>query len=253
MDLFDLTGRVALVTGGSRGIGFMIAQGYVAAGAKVYIASRDGAACEAAATEIGGDVVPVAADLSTVAGVQALAAFFAEREERLDILVNNAGATWGEPIESFSEKGWDKVMDINVKGLFFLTQALHPLLRVAGTADLPARVINIASVDGIHVAQYESYSYAASKAAVIHLTKSLAKRLVVDHVNVNAIAPGLFPSKMTQFMFENPDESMMSHIPQQRAGNADDMAGAAIFLAARSSSYITGQILAVDGGLTGLL
>lgn len=253
MDLFDLTGRVALVTGGSRGIGFMIAQGYVAAGAKVYIASRDGAACEAAATEIGGDVVPVAADLSTVAGVQALAAFFAEREERLDILVNNAGATWGEPIESFSEKGWDKVMDINVKGLFFLTQALHPLLRVAGTADLPARVINIASVDGIHVAQYESYSYAASKAAVIHLTKSLAKRLVADHVNVNAIAPGLFPSKMTQFMFENPDESMMSHIPQQRAGNADDMAGAAIFLAARSSSYITGQILAVDGGLTGLL
>lgn len=253
MDLFDLTGRVALVTGGSRGIGFMIAQGYVAAGAKVYIASRDGAACEAAATEIGGDVVPVAADLSTVAGVQALAAFFAEREERLDILVNNAGATWGEPIESFSEKGWDKVMDINVKGLFFLTQALHPLLRVAGTADLPARVINIASVDGIHVAQYESYSYAASKAAVIHLTKSLAKRLVADHVNVNAIAPGLFPSKMTQFMFENPDESMMSHIPLQRAGNADDMAGAAIFLAARSSSYITGQILAVDGGLTGLL
>lgn len=253
MELFDLSGRTALVTGGSRGIGFMIAQGYVQAGAKVYIASRDGDACREAASVIGGNVVPIAADLSSLEGVQSLARVIADGEDQLDILVNNAGATWGEPIETFSEKGWDKVMDVNVKGLFFLTQALHPLLKQAGTAELPARVINIASVDGIHVAQYESYSYAASKAAVIHLTKSLAKRLVVDQVNVNAIAPGLFPSKMTQFMFENPDQSMMAHIPQGRAGNADDMAGAAIYLASRASSYVTGQILAVDGGLTGLL
>lgn len=255
MDLFNVSGKVALVTGGSRGIGYMIAKGYAQAGVKVYIASRNGDACEVAAAELSefGEVIGVGADLSTVDGVRGLAAYLEGQEERLDILVNNSGATWGEPLETFSEQAWDKVMNINVKGLFFLTQALHGLLKASGRADSPARVINIASVDGIHVAAYESYSYAASKAAVIHLTKSLAKRLVSDHVHVNAIAPGLFPSKMTAYLFENEDPSMLAGIPQGRAGNEDDMAGTAIFLAAPASAYITGQILAVDGGLTGLL
>ncbi len=254
-DLFSVAGKVALVTGGSRGIGLMIARGYVEGGAKVYISSRKAEVCDEVAAELSkvGEAISLPADLSTVSGVQGLAAALKEREGRLDILVNNAGAAWGEPIETFSEEGWDKVVDLNLKSLFFMTKEVLDLLQAAGTAESPARVINIASVDGIHVPDFETYSYAASKSGVIHLTRALAKRLVRDHINVNAIAPGLFPSKMTAFMMEQFEDAVLAGIPQHRAGTPEDMAGAAIYLASRASNYVTGQTLAVDGGITGLM
>lgn len=255
MGLFDINGKVALITGGSRGIGLMIARGFVDAGAKVYISSRNAEVCEQVATELGGrdHAVAIPADLSSMDEVRRLAGEIKEQTTRLDIVVNNAGATWGEPLETFSEQGWDKVVDLNVKSLFFLTRELAPILASAGTGDDPSRVINIASVDGIHVPDFEAYSYSASKAAVIHLTRSLAKRLVAEHVNVNAIAPGLFPSKMTQFIFENLADEVIGRIPMRRAGEPGDIAGTAIFLSARASNYITGQTIVVDGGFTGLL
>ncbi len=255
MDLFDIAGRVALVTGGSRGIGLMIARGYVEAGAKVYLTSRSADVCEEVAADLGGPdhAVALPADLSDMAEVARVANTVAEKERRLDILVNNAGATWGEPLESFSELGWDKVMTLNVKALFFLTRELTPALTTAGSAERPARVINIASVDGLHVPDFESYSYSAAKAGVIHLTRALAKRLVTQHINVNGIAPGLFPSNMTRFIFENVADAALAQIPMRRAGEPGDIAGTAIFLAAPASNYITGQTIVVDGGITGLL
>ncbi len=228
----------------------MIVRGYAAAGAKVYFAARNVEAADALAAEVP-DATALAADLSTLKGVEDLASAVADRETSIDILVNNAGATWGEPIESFSEQGWDKVLDLNVKALFFLTKALLPMLASAGTADRPSRVINVASIDGIRVTTFESYSYAASKAAVIHLTKVLARRMGRDHVNVNAIAPGLFPSKMTKFILDNFEEQLLEEIPQGRAGNIIDMAGTAIYLASPASNYMTGQTLVIDGGITG--
>lgn len=254
MSLFDIDGRVALITGGSRGIGLMIARGFVDAGAKVYISSRKAEVCEQVAAELGGPAKAVAipADLSSIDEVNRLAAEIKDREPKLDILVNNAGAVWGEPLETFSEQGWDKVVDLNLKSLFFLTRELAPLVAAAGTAQRPSRVINIASVDGIHVPDFETYSYVAAKSAVIHLTRALAKRLVSDNVNVNAIAPGLFPSKMTKYMFDNLGDEMMRMIPMGRAGEPSDMAGTAIFLCSAAASYITGQTIVVDGGLTGL-
>ncbi len=254
MNLFDIRGRVALVTGGSRGIGLMIARGFVEAGARVYISSRNTDACEEAAADLGGPDHAVAfpADLSSLEEIERLAAAIEEREDSLDILVNNAGATWGEPLESFPEHGWDKVVDLNVKSLFFLTRRLTQLIAAAAHPDRPARVINIASIDGLRVPVFEAYSYAAAKAAVIHLTRTLARKLVADHINVNAIAPGLFPSKMTRFIFEGGAEEAIARIPMGRAGRPEDMAGAAIFLASPASNYITGQTIVVDGGITGL-
>lgn len=254
-DLFSVAGKVALVTGGSRGIGLMIARAYAEGGAKVYISSRKAEVCAEVAAQLSesGEAISLPADLSTLEGVRGLAAELIGREDKLDVLVNNAGAAWGEPIEQFSEQGWDKVFDLNLKSLFFMTKEVLDLLKAAGTAEDPARVINIASIDGIHVPNFESYSYAASKAGVIHLTRALAKRLVSDHINVNAIAPGLFPSQMTAFMFEEFEEAILGSIPQHRAGTPDDMAGTALYLASRASNYMTGQILALDGGITGLL
>lgn len=248
--LFDISGRTALVTGGSRGIGEMIVRGYAAAGATVYLAARNIEAASALAAEVP-QATAIAADLGTLEGVETLARTMADRVDALDILVNNAGATWGEPIESFSETGWDKIFDLNVKALFFLTKSLLPLLASAATPERPARVINVASIDGIRVTSFESYSYSASKAAVIHLTKVLARRLCQDNINVNGIAPGLFPSKMTQFLFENLEEESLAEIPQGRAGNPIDMAGTAIYLASPASNYMVGQTLVIDGGITG--
>jgi NAD(P)-dependent dehydrogenase (short-subunit alcohol dehydrogenase family) len=254
MDLFDIDGRVALVTGGSRGIGLMIARGFVERGTKVYISSRSADVCDQVAEELGGPehAVSVPADLSSLDEVYRLAAEIGERESHLDILVNNAGAVWGEPLGSFSEEGWDKVVDLNVKSLFFLTKELVPMLTLAGSPERPARIINIASIDGIHISDFETYSYAAAKAAVIHLTRALAKRLVDDHINVNAIAPGLFPSKMTKGIMDFAGDQVMASIPMGRAGEPGDMAGAAIFLSSPASNYITGQTVVVDGGITGL-
>lgn len=246
--LFRLDGRVALVTGGSRGIGRMIAEGYVASGAKVYVSSRRADACEATAATLGPNAIPLPHDVSTVEGCRALAADLAAREPRLDILVNNAGAAWGEPFENFPEKGWDKVMDLNVKSPFFLTQALHGLLKAAGTPERPAKVINITSIDGQRLNAWETYSYHASKSALIYLTKRLAARLARDHINVTSIAPGAFASDMNKAARDHGD-AVAKAIPARRIGVAEDMAAAAIYLASRAGDYVLGETVTVDGGL----
>ena len=246
--LFRLDGRVALVTGGSRGIGRMIAEGFVASGAKVYVSSRKAEACEETCAAQGANAIPLPHDVSTVEGCRALAADLAEREQQLDILVNNAGAAWGEPFESFPEKGWDKVMDLNVKSPFFLTQALHGLLKAAGSAERPAKVINITSIDGQRLNAWETYSYQASKAALIHLTRRMAARLVRDQIHVTSIAPGAFPSDMNKAARDH-GGSVAQAIPARRIGVAEDMAGAAIFLASRAGDYLVGETVTVDGGL----
>lgn len=246
--LFRLDGRVALVTGGSRGIGRMIAEGYVASGATVYVSSRRADACEATAAALGPNAIPLPHDVSTVEGCRALAADLAAREPHLDILVNNAGAAWGEPFENFPEKGWDKVMDLNVKSPFFLTQALHGLLKAAGTSERPAKVINITSIDGQRLNAWETYSYHASKSALIYLTKRLAARLARDHINVTSIAPGAFASDMNKAARDHGD-AVAKAIPARRIGVAEDMAAAAIYLASRAGDYVLGETVTVDGGL----
>ncbi|PZQ24233.1 MAG: 3-oxoacyl-ACP reductase [Sphingopyxis macrogoltabida] len=252
-DMFGLDGRIALVTGGSRGIGKMIVEGYLAAGcARVYISARKTAQIEEAVadfeTRYPGRVIGLPVDLATVEGCRALAKELEAREERLDILVNNAGAAWGEPFEGFPEAGWDKVMDINVKSPFFLTQALHGLLKAAGTAARPAKVINIGSIDGLRLNPWETYSYHASKAAILYLTKRVAARLVTDNIIVTAIAPGAFQSEMNKAARDHGD-AVAEKIPVKRIGVPEDMAGAAIFLASKAGDYVVGETIAVDGGL----
>ncbi|WP_174297066.1 SDR family oxidoreductase [Sphingomonas bacterium] len=246
--LFRLDGRVALVTGGSRGIGRMIAAGFVAQGARVYVSSRKAAACEETAAALGPDCIALPQDVSTVAGCRALAARFTAAEGGLDILVNNAGAAWGAPFEEFPEAGWDKVMDLNVKSPFFLTQALYPALKAAGSPARPAKVINIASIDGQRLNPWETYSYHASKSALIHLTRRMAARLVRDGINVTSIAPGAFASEMNKAARDHGDAVARS-IPAGRIGLAEDMAGAAIYLASRAGDYVVGETITVDGGL----
>ena len=246
--LFRLDGRVALVTGGSRGIGKMIAEGFIAQGAKVYISSRKPAACEATAAELGPNCIALPQDVSTVAGCRALAAQFAEHEPRLDILVNNAGAAWGAPFEDFPESGWDKVMDLNVKSPFFLMQALHGALKASGTRAQPAKIINITSIDGQRLNPGETYSYHASKSALIYLTKRMAARLVRDCINVTSIAPGAFASEMNRAARDH-GETIAKGIPARRIGVDEDMAGAAIYLASRAGDYVIGETITVDGGL----
>jgi NAD(P)-dependent dehydrogenase (short-subunit alcohol dehydrogenase family) len=252
-DMFSVRGKVAVVTGGSRGIGHMIARGLVEAGARVYISARKAPACEEVAKELSaiGECVAFPADLGTQAGVEHLAAEVSKREKALHVLVNNAGATWGAPITDFPDSGWDKVMAINVKGPFYLTAKLLPLLRAAATPDDPARVINIGSIDGLRVPHFENFSYSASKAAVHMLTRHLADKLVAENVTVNAIAPGLFPSKMTQFVFDGlGEEGAAANIPMRRAGRQDDIAGTVIYLSSRAGSYLTGAVIPVDGGVS---
>ena len=249
-DLFSLKGRVALITGGSRGIGRMIAEGFVAQGARVYISARKAEACEstAALLSVGGECIALPADVSTLAGAQGLAHALAAREPALDILVNNAGAAWAESFDTFTEKGWDKVVDLNMKAPFFLTQALIGLLRAAAQTRV-AKVINIVSIDGISVNQWETYSYAASKAGLIHLTRRMALVLIKDNIAVSAIAPGAFASEMNRDARDNAAEAI-KRIPAQRIGSAEDMAGAAIYLASRAGDYVVGGTLVVDGGIT---
>lgn len=248
--LFSLEGRSALITGGSRGIGRMIAEGFLKQGARVYISARKAEACDATAEELSqfGPCVSLPADVSTLDGINDLVARYREHESSLDILVNNAGAAWGAPFDEFPESGWDKVMDLNVKSLFFLTQALKSDL-VAATGDHLAKVINIASIDGISVNPQETYSYAASKAGVIHLTKRMALRLIEDGIVVSGIAPGAFASNMNQDARDRADE-VSDSIPSGRIGDPEDMAAAAIYLAARSGDYVVGSTVTVDGGVT---
>ena len=252
--LFSVAGKVVHVTGGSRGIGLMIARGFVAAGARVYITARKAAACDAAAAELSqlGECASIPGDLSTGEGVAEVARRLLEREPALHVLVNNAGATWGVPLEEYPEAAFDKVLDVNVKGVFLLTQALLPALRAAATPDDPARVINVGSVEGTVAPEIENYAYPASKAAVHMLTRHLGRRLAREAITVNALAPGPFDSKMMSFVLDDPEgrKAVAEHVPLGRIGRPDDVAGAAIFLASRAGSYLTGAVVPVDGGLS---
>jgi NAD(P)-dependent dehydrogenase (short-subunit alcohol dehydrogenase family) len=253
--LFEISGHNALVTGGSRGIGKMIAGGLLDAGANVIISSRKAADLQATAEELStrGNCTAIPADLSIPEGAAELARAVAEKFDRLHILVNNAGATWGAPLEEFPAHGWDRVVHTNVEGIFHLTTALLPALRAAATESDPARVINIGSIDGLRAPAMENYSYSASKAAVHMLTRHLAKRLASEHITVNAIAPGPFESKMTAFMLDSQDarEIVERMVPLGRIGRQDDAAGLTIFLASRAGSYLTGAVIPLDGGITG--
>jgi len=249
-DLFSIDGKTAVVTGGSRGIGLMIATGFVEAGAKVYISSRKKEVCDEVAEELSqiGTCISAPADLSTEDGAIQLSSQVSESETAVHILVNNAGAAWGAPILEYPDSGFDKVMNLNVKGIFHVTKHFLPMLEAAGTEEDPARVINIGSIDGIRVPMLQNYAYSASKAGVHMLTRHLAHHLVDKHITVNAIAPGPFPSKMTKFMFDMGEEVVASQVPMKRAGRPDDMAGTAIYLSSRAGSYLTGAVIPVDGG-----
>jgi len=257
-NLFSIEGKVALITGGSRGIGEMIAAGFLANGAKVYISSRKAEVCDATAKrlqeEYGGECISMPADLSNLEGINGLADKISQ-EGNLDILVNNAGASWGEPIDEYSEQGWDKVMDTNVKGVFFLTQKLLPLLRKSGTSEDPSRVINIGSIDGIKTGLFDAFSYGPSKAALHHLTRVLAASLVKENIIVNAIAPGPFPTWMLSTGVGGGGDvdidwsSIGDTNPRGRVGTPEDIAGLAIFLSSRAGAYTVGQTITCDGGV----
>jgi len=249
-NLFDVSGKVAVVTGGSTGIGAMIARGFVENGVKTYITARKLEPLEAAAAELSelGQCIAIPSDLSTMEGVETFCAAVNALEPKLDILVNNAGATWGAPIDDFPESGWDKVMGLNVKSLFFMTQKFLPALRAAGEEGSPSRVINIASINGITHPGMNNYSYSASKSAVIQLTRHLAADLAPEYINVNGIAPGYFPSKMTRHLLEF-EEEVKKGIPTRSLGSPEDAAGTAIYLCSRASNYICGHTLAMDGGI----
>jgi 2-deoxy-D-gluconate 3-dehydrogenase len=259
-DLFSVAGKVVLVTGGSRGIGEMIAAGFVANGAKVYISSRKAEVCDATAArlaeEFDGECISIPANLAELDGVDTLVAELSRREERLDVLVNNAGVSWGAPLEEFPEGGWDKVMDTNVKGVFFLTQRLLPMLEAAGSAESPSRVVNIGSVDGIHPPVFETFSYGPSKAALHALTRQLGALLAPRHVIVNAIAPGPFPTWMlstgvgTGGDVEGTDwDGLAKEMnPSGRVGTPEDIAGLAIYLSSRAGQFTVGEIITCDGG-----
>lgn len=249
--LFDLTGKYALVTGGTRGIGMMMARGLLQAGARVVISSRKADVCAEAQQLLSefGDVQAIPADLSRHDECQRLADLVKLDSERLDILVNNAGAMWREPLETFPDEAWDAVLDLNLKSPFWLVQALLPALRRAGTADDPARIINVGSIAAIHVAQSPNYSYASSKAGLHQLTRVLARELGPQHVTVNAVAPGPFPSHMMASTLDAIGDAIAGSAPLRRLGRDDDMAGIAVFLASRAGSYLTGAVIPVDGGI----
>ena len=251
-DLFSVKGKVAVVTGGGQGIGLMISQGLVEAGAKTYISSRKLDVIEGVADELSkyGECIPVQADLSTEDGCKHLAAEISKREQKLDILVNNAGNNWGAPFEQFPDNAFDRVFALNVKGVFHTTRNLLPLLEAAATADDPARIVNIGSVDGIKAPFLETYSYSTSKAAVHHLTRVLSRKFAPKHITVNAIAPGPFESKMMHETLERYGDAIKGQVPLGRIGRPEDMAGTVIFLASRAGSYLTGAVIPVDGGST---
>jgi NAD(P)-dependent dehydrogenase (short-subunit alcohol dehydrogenase family) len=251
-DLFSVQDKVALVTGGGQGIGLMIAQGLVEAGAKTYIASRKAVVVEKEADALSksGTCIGIPADVSTEEGCRALADEIAKREERLHILVNNAGNNWGAPFEEYPDAAFDRCFALNVKGVFHLTRALVPLLEKTATEDDPARVINIGSIDGIQAPFLETYAYSATKAAVLHMTRVLARKLAPRNITVNAIAPGPFESKMMHETLQAFGDQIRSTIPLRRVGRPEDMAGAVIYLGSKAGSYLTGETIRVDGGIT---
>jgi NAD(P)-dependent dehydrogenase (short-subunit alcohol dehydrogenase family) len=250
-DLFSIAGKVALVTGGSRGIGLMIARGYVEAGAKVYISSRKASVCDEVAAELSkvGQCISVPADCATEAGCVGLAEAVAQRESAVHILVNNAGANWGAPLAEFPDSGWDKVLALNLKGVFYLTRSLLPQLEQASKPGDPSRVINIGSIDGIQAPMLDTFSYSSSKAAVHQLTRVLARKFA-PRITVNAVAPGPFESKMMHETLERFHDVIVSGCPMGRIGAPEDMAGIAIYLASKAGAYVTGAVIPVDGGIT---
>lgn len=249
-NLFDVAGKTAVVTGGSRGIGEMITEGYLRAGMKVYITSRKVEECLATAERLSefGDCEAIPGDMSNIDGVRAFSSALSRKESQIDVLVNNAGATWGAKLSDFPESGWDKVFDVNVKGLFFLTQSLLPLLKQGASTETPSRVINIASIDGMVPPAMDNFSYSASKAAVIMLTRHLAKSLIRDGVIVNSISPGPFRSKMTSALLDAAGDRVSKMIPNGRIGTPEDIAGVALFLASRASQNTIGANIPCDGG-----
>jgi NAD(P)-dependent dehydrogenase (short-subunit alcohol dehydrogenase family) len=249
--LFDVAGKVVVVTGGSRGIGYGLAEGFVRAGARVYICSRKAQDCEETADALAehGECRSMPADLGSVDGARDFAARLAEHETQLDVLVNNAGNIWVETLAQYPESGWDKVFNLNVKGVFFLTQALLPLLEAAARPEDPARVIVIGSIDAFHVPDHETYAYTASKSAVHQLSRHLARRLAPSHITVNVIAPGRYRSQMLENAIDlEGAEELLAPIPLKRFAEGSDLAGAAIYLSSRAGSFVTGAVLPVDGG-----
>tara|TARA_B100000902_G_scaffold62839_1_gene69736 strand:- start:100 stop:897 length:798 start_codon:yes stop_codon:yes gene_type:complete len=255
-DLFGIEGKVAVISGGSRGIGEMIAAGFLANGVKVYITARKERQLHLKAEELNdkyeGECISIASDLSTNDGIKVFADEIKEREKHIDFLINNAGAAWAEPFGSFSEGGWDKVMNLNVKSIFFLTQELAPLLKVNASSEDPSRVVNIGSIDGMNVAAFETYSYGASKAAVHHLTRQLARRLINENILVNGIAPGPFPSNMLGAAVAHDYTEIAKRNPRKRVGTPEDMAGLAIFLCSRAGAFTVGETITCDGGIVKL-
>ncbi len=250
-NLFSLTGKVAIVTGGSRGIGAMIARGFLKSGVKTYITSRKLEELHESASELSefGECIAIQSDLSTMEGVKAFAGSIKDLEPEIHILVNNAGASWGAYIDEYPESGWDKVMDLNVKSVFFLTQQLLPVLRAAGNHEDPSRVINISSINGLANPTMPVYAYSASKAAVIHMTRHLAADLAREHINVNGIAPGFFHSKMTAGLLDQFEEALLAKTPRGRMGTPEDMVGTAIYLSSRASAWVVGHTVVLDGGI----
>ena len=251
--LFSLQDKVALITGGSRGIGMMIAQGFLQAGAKVYITARKKAACVEAAKELSayGPCIAIASDVATAAGRAELLKAFGKMEDKLHILVNNAGAAWGEPFETYPVEAFDKLLNLNVSAVFAMTRDFFPFLEKAATREDPARVINIGSMDGLHiptVSRVETFAYTSSKAAVHHLTRHLAVTLGPRYITVNAIAPGFYPSKMTDFVFDNYQKDLEENSLLKRVGKPEEMAAVAIYLCSKGGSYTNGAVIPVDGG-----
>jgi 2-deoxy-D-gluconate 3-dehydrogenase len=252
-NLFSVKNKVAVVTGGSRGIGEMITAGFLAHGAKVYITARKAPALIEKAKELSelydAECIPFPCDLSTLEGIDSFTKMIAEKEDGIDYLINNAGAAWGEPFESFSESGWDKVMDLNVKSIFFLTQRMKTMLLKRATLEDPSRVINIGSIDGLNVPGFPTFSYSTSKAAVHHLTRHLASQLVSENIIVNAIAPGPYPSNMLGSAVNSDYSVIEQNNPRKRTGSPEDIAGLTIFLCSRAGAYVVGETIASDGGL----
>ena len=250
--IFSVENKVALVTGGTSGIGYMIAQGLVKHGAKVYVASRKAEACEKTAKELSemGTCIGIAADLSSEQGCIDLVSAIEQKEGKLHILVNNAGVTWGAPLEQYPAEAWDKIQNLNVKSAFVMTQKCLPMLQAAGSAEDPARVINMTSVAGQLTGSMSAYAYGPSKAALNHLTRILANELAEKNITVNAIAPGVFPSRMTKFVLHDEESAKLQErqVPLKRLGEPDDMEGLAVFLSSRAGAYITGNVIALDGG-----
>lgn len=251
-DLFSVEGKVAVVTGGTRGIGHMIARGFVEAGARVIVASRKAEACEETERELRahGDCTGLAADLSTEEGARGLAEAVLAREPTVHVLVNNAGANWGAPLEEYPDSGWDKVFDLNLKGVFHTTVKMLPGLRRAASDEDPARVINVGSIDGLSVPLLETYAYSSCKAGLHHLTRVLARRLAPERITVNAIAPGPFESRMMAETLRRFGDDIRKSNPLGRIGRPDDMAGVARYLASRAGAYVTGAVIPVDGGMS---